>query len=55
VRLLTHEFWPITALSTRHLFVVVPQSDHMIQLRQPAYVIAAVVRALEAARAKRGV
>ena len=44
-----------TALSTRSLFVVVPQSDHMIQLRQPAYVIAAIVRTLEAARAERGV
>jgi pimeloyl-ACP methyl ester carboxylesterase len=44
-----------TALSTRHLFVVVPQSNHMIQLTQPAYVIAAVVRTLETARAERGV
>jgi pimeloyl-ACP methyl ester carboxylesterase len=39
-----------TDLSTRHLFVVVPQSDHMIQQRQPAYVIAAIVRTVEAAR-----
>jgi pimeloyl-ACP methyl ester carboxylesterase len=44
-----------TALSTRHLFVVVPQSNHMIQLTQPAYVIGAVVWTLEAARGKRGV
>jgi pimeloyl-ACP methyl ester carboxylesterase len=44
-----------TALSTRSLFVVVPRSDHMIQLRQPGYVIAAVVRTLEAARTERGV
>ena len=44
-----------TALSTRHLFVVVPQSNHMIQLTQPAYVIAAVVRTVEIARAERGV
>ena len=44
-----------TALSTRPLLVVVPQSNHMIQLTQPAYVIAAVVRTVEVARAKRGV
>jgi pimeloyl-ACP methyl ester carboxylesterase len=44
-----------TALSTRHLFVTVPQSNHMIQLTQPAYVIAAVVRTIEAARAEHGV
>ena len=44
-----------TALSTRPLLVVVPQSNHMIQLTQPAYVIAAVVRTLETARAERGV
>jgi pimeloyl-ACP methyl ester carboxylesterase len=44
-----------TALSTRHLLVVVPQSNHMIQLTQPAYVSAAVVWTFEAARAKRGV
>jgi hypothetical protein len=54
VRFLAHDLWPITALSTCHLFVVVPQSNHMIQLTQPAHVIAAVVWTLEAARGKRG-
>jgi hypothetical protein len=44
-----------TALSTRHLLVVVPQSNHSIQLTQPAYVIAAVDRTVEIARAERGV
>jgi pimeloyl-ACP methyl ester carboxylesterase len=43
-----------TALSTRPLLVVVPQSNHMIQVAQPVYVIAAVVRTMEAARAERG-
>jgi hypothetical protein len=37
-----------TALSTRHLFVVVAQSDHLINLRQPAYVIAAIAHTIGA-------
>jgi pimeloyl-ACP methyl ester carboxylesterase len=45
---LQHRF---TALSTRHLFVVVAQSDHLINLRQPAYVIAAIAHTIQAVRA----